>query len=87
MLFVLQILQAQGKHQSKPPLPFTLGVEFAGRISDDSPIPAGCNWKRGQRVFGSQLGSFADKIAVNLQQLLPLPDNFTYDQGAGSFFP
>jgi NADPH2:quinone reductase len=42
--------------------------------------------KRGQRVFGAQLGSFADKVAVGLEQLLPLPDNLSYDQGAGSFF-
>jgi NADPH2:quinone reductase len=67
-------------------LPFILGSEFAGRISDDSPIPTGCTLKRGQRVFGAQLGSFADKVAVDLEQLLPLPDNLSYDQGAGSFF-
>jgi len=66
-------------------LPFTLGSEFAGRISDDSPIPTGCNLKRGQRVFGAQLGSFADKVVVDLEQLLPLPDNLSFDQGAGLF--
>lgn len=83
----IQILQAQGKYQTKNALPFTLGTEFAGRISDDSPIPTGCNLQRGQRVFGAQLGSFADKVAVGLEQLLPLPDNLSYDQGAGSFSP
>ena len=68
-------------------MPFTLGSEFAGRISDDSPIPNGCTLKRGQRVFGAQLGCFADKAAVDVEQLLPLPDNLSYDQGAGSFSP
>lgn len=80
-----EILQVQGKHQTKPPLPFILGSEFAGRISDNSPIPEGCNLRRGQRVFGAQLGSFADKVVVDLEQVLPLPDNLTYDQGAGLF--
>jgi NADPH2:quinone reductase len=41
--------------------------------------------KRGQRVFGAQLGCFADKAAVDVEQLLPLPDNLSFDQGAGIF--
>lgn len=79
----LQILQAQGKYQNKPPLPFILGTEFAGRIAQDSPIPKGSNLKRGQRVFGAQLGSFSEKIAVHFDRVVPLPDNISYDQGAG----
>ncbi|KAF8161104.1 hypothetical protein B0H34DRAFT_699511 [Crassisporium funariophilum] len=79
------ILQAQGKYQHKPPLPFILGTEFAGRISQDSPIPEGSNLKRGQRVFGAQLGSFSDKITVESERVIPLPDNLTFDQGAGLF--
>lgn len=80
-----QILQAQGKYQHKPPLPFTLGTEYAGVISHDSPIPEGSGLCRGQRVFGAQLGSFADKVAVDVDRVLPLPDNLTFDQGAGAF--
>ncbi|KAF8200800.1 hypothetical protein BJ912DRAFT_1139179 [Pholiota molesta] len=79
------ILQAQGKYQNKPPLPFILGTEFAGRISHDSPIPKGSNLKRGQRVFGAQLGSFSDKIAVHYERVIPLPDNISFDQGAGLY--
>ncbi|KJA19906.1 hypothetical protein HYPSUDRAFT_841928 [Hypholoma sublateritium FD-334 SS-4] len=79
------ILQAQGKYQTKPPLPFILGTEFAGKISQNSPIPAGSHLKRGQRVFGAQLGSFSDKIAVHCDRVIPLPDNITFDQGAGLF--
>ena len=82
-----QILQSQGKYQHKPPLPFILGTEFAGKISQDSPIPKGCSLKRGQRVFGASLGSFADKVAVDFDRLIPLPDNITFDQGAGMINP
>lgn len=81
---IRQILQAQGKYQDRPPLPFILGAEFAGRISLDSPIPDGCKLQRGQRVFGSRQGSFADKVAVNYNHILPLPDNISFDQGAGN---
>ncbi|KII92456.1 hypothetical protein PLICRDRAFT_50833 [Plicaturopsis crispa FD-325 SS-3] len=77
------ILQAQGKHQSKQALPFVLGAELAGRISANSPIPKGCPFKPGDRVFGSGHGCYAEKAATKWQLLLPLPDNMTYDQGAG----
>ncbi|KAF8234013.1 alcohol dehydrogenase [Tricholoma matsutake] len=79
------ILQTQGKYQIKPPLPFVLGTEFAGRISKDSPIPKGCPFKPGDRVFGAEQGTYADKVAVNPRQMLHLPDSMTYDQGAGLF--
>jgi NADPH2:quinone reductase len=82
----LQILQTQGKYQIKPPLPFVLGTEFAGRISKDSPIPKGCPFKHGDRVFGAGQGTYADKIAVVHTQVRPLPDAMTYDQGAGVWF-
>ncbi|KAG6874483.1 hypothetical protein C0995_010393 [Termitomyces sp. Mi166 len=79
------ILQTQGKYQLKPPLPFVLGTEFAGRISKDSPIPKGCPYKPGDRVFGAGQGTYADKAAIDIERILPLPDNMTYDQGAGEW--
>ncbi|KAG6372316.1 hypothetical protein JVT61DRAFT_7756 [Boletus reticuloceps] len=79
------ILQAQGKYQVKPPFPFTLGAEFAGKIASNSQIPKGCPFKSGDRVFGSAQGAFADRIAVRWNSIIPLPDNLTFDQGAGLF--
>ncbi|KAM6502269.1 hypothetical protein JOM56_002246 [Amanita muscaria] len=79
------ILQAQGKYQIKPPLPFILGSEFAGRVSHDSPIPEGCPYQPGDRVFGAAQGTFADKAAASWKRLVPLPDTLTFDQGAGLF--
>ncbi|KIK67400.1 hypothetical protein GYMLUDRAFT_37514 [Collybiopsis luxurians FD-317 M1] len=79
------ILQAEGKHQNKPPLPFVLGTEFAGRISKDSPIPPGCPYKPGDRVFGAGQGSFAEKMVANVASVLPLPDGLTYEQGSGLY--
>ncbi|KAJ7924845.1 hypothetical protein B0H13DRAFT_1162516 [Mycena leptocephala] len=79
------ILQAQGRHQTKPPLPFVLGSEFAGRVSRESPLPAGCPYKPGDRVFGAVLGSFAEQVAVDFSKIMPLPDTLSFDQGAGLF--
>ncbi|PVG02361.1 NAD(P)-binding protein [Serendipita vermifera] len=79
------ILQAQGKYQNQPPFPFVLGAELAGRISENSPIPPGCPYKRGDRVFGAGQGSYADKITVPWQNLLPVPKNLTFSQASGLF--
>ncbi|OCH84896.1 alcohol dehydrogenase [Obba rivulosa] len=79
------ILQTQGKYQIQPPFPFVLGTELAGRIAQNSPIPKGCPYKPGDRVFGAGQGAYAEKAAVKWRQLLPLPSNMTFDQGAGLF--
>jgi len=79
-----QILQAQGKYQVKPPFPFILGAEFAGKVAKGSPVPKGCPYKPGDRVFGTAQGCFADKVAAKWQSVNPLPDNLTFDQGAGT---
>ncbi|KAJ7770213.1 alcohol dehydrogenase [Mycena maculata] len=79
------ILQAQGRYQVKPPLPFVLGSEFAGKVSHGFSLPAGCPFKAGDRVFGATAGSYAEKVAVEVSAVLPLPDTLTFDQGAGLY--
>ncbi|KAJ3735715.1 alcohol dehydrogenase [Lentinula guzmanii] len=79
------ILQTQGKYQIKPPLPFVLGTEFAGRVAQNSPIPPGSPFKPGDRVFGAGQGAYADKMVAKLDSVLPLPDELTYEQGAGLY--
>lgn len=79
------ILQMQGKYQRKPPLPFVAGAEFAGRIAKNSPIPKGCPYRPGDRVFGATQGAFADKAPVSWKDILPLPDALSYEQGAGLY--
>lgn len=61
-----------------------LGSELAGRIADKSPIPDGCPFRPGDRVFGAAQGTFGERVAVAWEALVPLPDNMTYDQGAGA---
>lgn len=79
------ILQAQGKYQSQPPFPFVLGAEFAGRIAANSPIPKGCTFKPGDRVFGSAQGTYAERVAADWRDLVLIPRGMTYDQAAGLF--
>ncbi|KIY73037.1 alcohol dehydrogenase [Cylindrobasidium torrendii FP15055 ss-10] len=79
------ILQTQGKYQIKPSLPFILGTEFAGRVSKGQKIPAGCPFKAGDRVFGATQGAFAEQTVARISQLMPLPDNVSYNEGAGLY--
>ncbi|EJT51972.1 hypothetical protein A1Q1_06778 [Trichosporon asahii var. asahii CBS 2479] len=79
------ILQSQGKYQNQPPLPFVLGAEFAGKIASDSPIPDGCDFKRGDRVFGYAQGAYSERLALNPVTLLPVPANISLEQAAGLF--
>ncbi|KAG6336038.1 hypothetical protein ID866_3054 [Astraeus odoratus] len=60
-------------------------AEFAGRIASDSPIPTGCQFRPGDRVFGMAQGAFADKVAAKWTSINALPDNLTFDQGAGLY--
>ncbi|KAI0058587.1 alcohol dehydrogenase [Artomyces pyxidatus] len=79
------ILQTQGKYQTKPPFPFVLGAEFAGTVARDSPIPPGCPLRPGQRVFGSAQGTYGERVAAHVSMIQPLPDTLSFDQGAGLF--
>ncbi|KIY73036.1 NAD(P)-binding protein [Cylindrobasidium torrendii FP15055 ss-10] len=79
------ILQCQGKYQKRPALPFVAGTEFAGRVSRNSPIPPGCPFKRGDRVFGATQGAFAEVVAVPCLTLLPLPDVVSFKDGGGLY--
>lgn len=60
-----------------------LGAELAGKIAADSPIPAGCPFKPGDRVFGASQGAYAERVAANWKNLQHLPENMSFDQGAG----
>jgi synaptic vesicle membrane protein VAT-1 len=62
--------------------PITPGFDFAGTVvalgpgSDDS-------LSVGDRVFGvAQFGAYTDRIAVPTAQLMPLPEDWTLEQGA-----
>lgn len=65
------VLLSKGQYQDRPPLPFTLGCEFAGSVesSKDSRFPIG------SRVAGIlPYGAFAEVIHVDAANLLPVPD-------------
>jgi NADPH:quinone reductase len=75
------ILLVQGKYQMKPPFPFIPGAELAGVVRELGPGVTGV--KVGDRVFGGlSLGAFAERVAVPVGALHPMPDAMTFPEGA-----
>jgi len=66
------ILQIQGKYQTKPPLPFTPGVEVAGVV--DAVGPGVDQLSVGDRVLGSgALGGFAEYTVTPVGKTFRIP--------------
>ncbi len=80
------ILMAAGKYQNQPQHPYVLGVEFAGVIAKDSPIPEGCKFVPGKtRVFGQAQGTYAESVSAPHWTLLEMPDTISFEQAAGLY--
>src|SRR5476651_678927 len=75
------ILMAAGQYQLKPELPFTPGVEAAGDVVEVDGAAKGV--AVGDRVIVKMRhGAYADEAVVTPAQLIPLPSNFDYAEGA-----
>lgn len=79
------VLQLAGKYQIKKPFPYVPGTEVAGVISANSPIPEGCDLKPGDRVFGAANGSYAEQVAADFVQLMPVPKGMNMDEASSLF--
>lgn len=77
------LLQRAGYYPPPPGVTDILGLEFAGVIEAlTSPDPTG-QIKVGQRVMGICAGGgYAEQIIVPRDQLLPIPDGWTYSNAA-----
>ncbi|MFW0795457.1 NADPH:quinone oxidoreductase family protein [Gordonia sp. CPCC 205515] len=74
------LLMSQGKYQLRMPTPFTPGTEVAGVVAQ---APDGASVKAGDKVLvASIVGGFAERLVASPEQLLPLPEGLTFDQGA-----
>lgn len=74
------LLMSQGKYQLRAPLPFTPGTEVAGEVVQ---APAGSGFSVGDRVqVMSVTGGFAEKVVASPEQLLRIPPELSFDEGA-----
>lgn len=75
-----EVLQTRGLYQFAPPLPFVPGSEVAGEVVS---APDGSEFSPGDRVAAMvMLGGFAEHAVVQPDLVLPLPDSFSFEQGA-----
>ena len=76
------LLLLKGRYQDTPPLPFTPGLEFSGRVIS---CGAGVNQKlKNQRITAyAGHGGFAEQAFAPADRCLILPDNVSYEDAAG----
>ena len=75
------MLQCQGKYQTRPAFPFTIGAEVAGEIEA---VGAGVDHLSvGQRVASlPRGGGFSEYTAVRGSRAFPIPDAMSFEQAA-----
>ncbi|MDY6808401.1 MAG: NADPH:quinone oxidoreductase family protein [Actinomycetota bacterium] len=74
------LLMSQGKYQLRVPTPFIPGTEVAGVVRE---APEGSSVQAGDKVLvASIVGGFAEQVTVSPEQLLPMPEGISFDQGA-----
>ena len=78
-------LLTRGLYQYRPELPFTLGAELAGVVRE---APSGAHVKPGDRVLGLTMlgGAMAETAVLSADRVFPLPDNVSFEAGAGLLF-
>lgn len=75
------LLQTRGLYQIKPALPFSPGAELAGTVRS---APAASGLREGARVVAFTLtGAWQETVALPAEQVIPLPDNVSWNVGAG----
>ncbi len=82
---VFDALQVQGKHQTRPPLPFVAGNEFAGVVVSAPTAATAPAFRPGDRVFGGALGAFATQIAVREQDMRRIPAGWSALDASSAF--
>jgi NADPH:quinone reductase len=76
------LLQTKGAYQMKVPLPYTPGADAAGVIRS---APPGSGLAAGQRVAVLlSYGCWQEVIATPAAQVLPLPDDMSFQAGAAA---
>ena len=78
-------LLTRGLYQYRPDLPFTLGAELAGVVRS---APDGAHVRAGDRVAGLTMigGAMAETAVLPAAQVFELPDNVSFEAGAGLLF-
>lgn len=75
------LLMLAGKYHLKPPLPFTPGMEAAGVVTEVGPGITHLR-PRDRVMFRAWYGCYAEEVIVREEEALPLPNTFSFTEGA-----
>jgi NADPH:quinone reductase-like Zn-dependent oxidoreductase len=76
------IFAMQGLYKATPSGSFIPGLEFSGEIIEVG--EAVNEWKVGDKVMGAtKFGGYASHINIHHRYVLPLPDHWSFEEGAG----
>jgi NADPH2:quinone reductase len=80
-------LMRAGTYAIKPQLPYTPGSDAAGTV--EAVGPGGTKVKPGDRVYTARTlaGAYAEYTLCLEEQVYPLPDNISFEQGAAVWVP
>jgi NADPH:quinone reductase-like Zn-dependent oxidoreductase len=75
------LLARMGLYEDAPKPPCVVGYEFAGDVDE---VGEGVTeYTPGQRVLGGcRFGGYAELVVTGASELLPLPDDWSYEEGA-----
>lgn len=78
-------LLTRGRYQYRPEPPFVLGAEIAGVVRS---APDNSQVRSGDRVVGLTMltGGMAEVAVLSPERVFKLPDNMTFEAGAGVLF-
>ncbi len=76
------VMQTRGLYVGGPAAPFVAGLEAAGEVVA---VGAGVAAEIGARVLGNGPGAFAEYVAWPAAGLMPLPEAWSFEQGAALF--
>lgn len=79
------LLRSRGEYQDNVTPPYVIGQEFAGEVIE---APAGSGFQSGDRVAGmtGSVGAASERLFADPANLVALPANLTFEQGAGVLF-
>ena len=75
------VLARMGLYEDAPDTPCVIGYEFAGEV--ESVGEGVTDYKPGQRVLGgARFGSYAELVVTGEKELIPLPEDWSFEEGA-----
>ncbi len=75
------VMARMGLYPDAPKLPSVVGYEFAGVVESLGPDVTGV--AVGDRVLGgSRFGGYAEFVVTDAEQLIPLPEDWSFEEGA-----